>query len=108
MIMYVGHMVSLSLYVFVVMAAVACGWTLMHRKLPISTTAKVLIGVFSFSLTAQASLFVALQIDWIWMDYNTAVGDLTAYAWLAFDYFNGFALLSFATLVNIFLRWRCE
>lgn len=106
MIMYVGHMVSLALYVFVIMTCLSCGWALLNCSRPLIPMVRPVAACFVFSLTVQASLFLGLQIDWILEDHNSHVGDATAYAWLAFDYFNGFALLSFATVLNLYLRWR--
>ena len=106
MLMYVGHMVSLALYVMVIMTALSCGWCLLNRPTRLYGFPVVVIVTFTVSLLLQASLFIGLQIDWIFEDFNQAVGDATAYAWLAFDYFNGFALLSFATILRIYLGWK--
>ena len=106
MLMYVGHMVSLALYVMVILTVVSCGWSLLNRPTRLYGMAIAIVMVFIVSLTLQASTFIALQIDWIFEDYNTLIGDSTAYAWLAFDYFNGFALLSFATILRIYLGWK--
>lgn len=106
MLMYVGHLVSLSLYVFVVATCLSMFMCIMARKVKLPGYALAVVITFITSLTLQASTFIGLQIDWIFMDYNNAVGDVTAYAWLAYDYFNGFALLSYAVALRIFLLWR--
>ncbi len=106
MLMYVGHMVSLALYLMVIVTCLSCAWILLNRPTKLHSYPLAIVIIFIVSLTAQASLFIGLQIDWIFEDYNTLVGDAVAYAWLAFDYFNGFALLSFATVLRIYLGWK--
>ena len=106
MLMYVGHIVSLVLYVMVLITCASCAWCLLNRPTKLYGYAVSVIITFITSLLIQASLFIGLQIDWIFEDFNQLVGDTTAYAWLAFDYFNGFALLSFATVLRIYLGWK--
>lgn len=104
MVMYVGHFISLIIYV-----AVLCTVFMAFLKVKdahLYGPIKQIIPAFLTTLSFQASLFLVLQIDWIAEGFNEAVGDITAHAWLAFDYFNGFALLSFATALNIWLGWR--
>jgi hypothetical protein len=104
MIMYVGHLLSLLIYVAIIATTVNCYISM--QKVYFGHTLTIVLYTFIVSLFCQASAFLMLQIDWITMDYNDAIGDLTALGWLAFDYFNGFALLSFATATNIYLKWR--
>ena len=106
MLMYTGHMVSLGLYVMVLVTCISILWVLLNNNQKLRGFNLFVVIVFAVSLTLQSSIFMALQADWIKEDYNTLVGDATAYAWLAFDYFNGLALLSFATCVRIFLSWK--
>lgn len=106
MMMYIGHIISLVLYVMVIVTTLSGLHCLVTKPTKLYGYIITLIVIFLVSLTFQASLFIALQIDWIFEDFNQVVGDTTAYAWLAFDYFNGFALLSFATILRIYLGWK--
>lgn len=106
MIMYVGHMVSLVLYLLIILTCFSTLWCLANRPTNLYGYAVPLIILFNVSLMLQATTFVALQIDWIYEDFNAAVGDTTAYAWLMFDYFNGFALITFATILRIYVGWK--
>lgn len=106
MLMYLGHIVSLTLYLFVILTTLSCAKALLTEGTNLRGQPLIIAIIFIVSLSLQATTFIGLQIDWIFEDYNTLVGDATAYAWLAFDYFNGFALLSFATLVRIYLGWK--
>lgn len=102
--MYIGHLFSLLIYVAVIVSVILAYCDLSHVVM--RRDLSIIIRIFLITLLAQAATFITLQIEWVWMDYNEVVGDLTAYAWLAFDYFNGLALLSFVTAVRIFLGWR--
>ena len=104
MIMYVGHILSLLIYVAVIATVINC--YIAANRVYLGNTLTVIVYVFLISLFCQASAFLMLQAEWVVMDYNHVVGDFTAFAWLAYDYFNGFALLSFATAMNVYLRWR--
>jgi len=104
MVMYVGHVISLLIYVAVLLTVISAAMKL--NKAALYGQIKVIIPAFLVSLAVQASLFLVLQVDWITEDFNKVVGNTTAYLWLAFDYFNGFALLSFATALNVWLSWR--
>ena len=104
MIMYVGHILSLLIYVAVIATVINC--YIAANRVYLGNTLTIVVYTFLVSLFCQSSAFLILQIDWITMDYNHVVGDLTALGWLAYDYFNGFALLSFATAMNIYLKWR--
>lgn len=106
MLMYVGHLMSLCLY-FATIITVIFGLMAL-TKVYLYGSIRWIVPVFLISLLLQSSSFIALQIDWIYADYNTLVGDATAYGWLAFDYFNGFAMLSFATATKIWLSWRVK
>lgn len=105
MLMYTGHMVSLALYLMVLVTCVSLLWALL-KGTRLTGFNLFIVVAFAVSLTLQSSIFMALQVDWISEDYNELIGDATAYAWLAFDYFNGLALLCFATCVRIFLSWK--
>lgn len=104
MLMYVGHAVSLILYVAVLVTCVTTAFKIRPAKLygPV----KYIVPSFVLALSLQSASFIVLQIDWIYEDFNTLVGDLTAYGWLAYDYFNGFAMLTFITALRIWLSWR--
>lgn len=104
MVMYVGHVISLTIYV-AVLFTVFLAFTKV-RSAHLYGPIRQIIPAFLTTLTFQASLFLILQVDWITEGFNEAVGDSVAFAWLAFDYFNGFALLSFATALNVWLGWR--
>ncbi len=104
MLIYIGHLLSLLIYVAVILTCLIGFHNLLHTSL--EGGYKKMLWMFYISLSLQSISFLGLQIDWIYMDYNTAVGDTVAYAWLAFDYFNGFALLTFATALNVYTRWR--
>ena len=106
MLMYAGHMLSLLVYVMIIVTTLSGVWCLVHKSAYILGVPRWLVVGFLVSLTLQASVFIILQIDWVYQDFNDVVGDATAYAWLAFDYFNGFALLTFATMVRICLGWK--
>lgn len=105
MLMYVGHMVSLVIYVMIIVTCISLVFALLKQS-KLRGFNLFVASAFTVTLTLQASIFMALQIDWVYQDYNELIGDVTAYAWLAFDYFNGLALLCFATCLRIFLSWR--
>ena len=104
MTMYVGHIISLLIYVAVIATVINC-YVATHR-VHMKSTFGLVVYTFLMSLFLQASAFLMLQVDWVFNNYNGVVGDATAYGWLAYDYFNGFALLSFATGLKIYLKWR--
>ena len=104
MLMYMGHLVSFAVYIAIIITTASCAARLRHTVL--YGHYKKVIWLFVISLKLQAASFMILQWEWIYMDYNEAVGDVTAYGWLAFDYFNGFALLSFATALRMYLGWK--
>jgi hypothetical protein len=61
---------------------------------------------FGFCLTMQAVTFMVLQVEWILEDNNDSITDVASWGWMFYDYFNGFALLCFATALDIYINWR--
>ena len=104
MLMYMGHIVSFFVYFGVIATVISCAHRLLFTRL--YGHYKTVIWCFIVFLFLQSVSFLVLQWEWVYMDLNSAVGDATAYAWLAFDYFNGFALLSFATALRMYLGWK--
>jgi len=47
----------------------------------------------AFGAMALTVSFVALQLDWIISSHNAAVGDVTSFSWLIFDYALAFFML---------------
>ena len=104
MLMYIGHIISLVIYIAVLVVTAICFISV--SKSIIHPTLNKILYVFLLCLTTQSTLFLGLQLDWIINDYNSALGDVTSYAWLAFDYFNGLVLLSFALAVRVYLGFK--
>lgn len=104
---YIGHVISLLIYIA---TFATCIYSLVCCVKPAKLygSIKYIVPSFLVSLSIQSFLFIALQIDWIVHDYNELIGNVDAFAWLAFDYFNGFALLTFATTLRIWLGWRLD
>lgn len=98
-----GNWVVLIIYVLVVYKSVLNFFNLHHAKL--NGLAQTIAHAFCFTLLLQAGSFIALQIEWILEDNNTNVTDVASWGWMFYDYFNGFALLSFATLMQIYINW---
>ena len=105
----IWHWISLSLYALTVVYASRCMFHLhrfhtqhegFHR-----TRIIVMLMFFCTFLIMQATMFVALQIDWIMNNYNSVVGESISILWLLFDYFNGFVLLSFCVALLTYLKW---
>lgn len=104
MVIYIGHLLSLCIYLAIILTCI--GNLIAFKTAYLTKHHNILLCGFTLSLLAQSSLFLYLQIDWINMDYNEAVGDVTAFLWLAFDYFNGIALLCSALAVNVYIKLK--
>ena len=78
------HIVNLS---FFVMAAVLWGVVVRRVWQTEFTQAFKCVGILTgVTAVALSITFIFLQYDWIVNQHNQAVGDLTSYLWLIFDY----------------------
>jgi len=96
------HLMTLVLYAMIVVTVVGN----LHTAYLMKKTAWVKWSIVaSLCLGTQASLFISLQIDWVFNSYDDNIADMSAFAWLMFDYFNGAALLAFAKGNEALLKW---
>lgn len=98
------HLITLSLYTAITYIALT-NIHYVHRA-PDIPYLKGWFYLFSVTLACQASTFTWLQIDWVVNNHDAAVGEDVSYAWLLFDYFNGFALLSISMALRVYLKWH--
>lgn len=104
MVMYVGHVLSLLIYLAVILSAVHTAFTLRTTTIPNHYTwiPKTFIGC----LIVQAALFLGIQIEWVASTAYNVGATMEEYTRLVYDLFNGFALITFATALNIYLGWK--
>lgn len=100
----VFHLITLSLYVTITVTAIS-NIQYIHRT-PAIPYLRGWFYLFSITLAMQSSVFTWLQVEWVINEHDADVGQEVSYAWLLFDYFNGFALLSIAMALRVYLRWH--
>jgi len=98
------HLITLSLYTAITFIAVS-NIHYVHRAQNIPYL-RMWFYIFSVTCAAQASVFTWLQVEWVINEHDADVGEEVSYAWLLFDYFNGFALLSIAMAMRVYLKWH--
>lgn len=69
-------------------------------------TIQMLVYAFSFCTFLQSTTFMALQVEWILEGNNDAVTDVASWGWMFYDFFNGFALLTFTLIIETYMGWR--
>lgn len=100
----VFHLITLSLYTAITFIALS-NIHYVHRA-PTIPYLRGWFYLFSITLACQSSIFTWLQVEWVINEHDSDVGADVSYAWLLFDYFNGFALLSVAMAIRVYLRWH--
>lgn len=96
------HFLTLLLYVMVTISALNNLRLVIPRP---QSHLKPWVLTFCVTLTIQAVAFLAMQIDWVVSGYDTAIDDWSAWGWLLFDYFNGFALFAMSRVIYIWVNY---
>ena len=101
---YIFHWITLGIY-----AGIAC---LSAMNIPLIKYAHNVVALKgwllfgSVALFLQSTSFLWLQVDWVLNNRDDAVGEDISFAWLLFDYANGFALLGFVMALRVYLQWH--
>lgn len=103
-VVFIGNWAVFIIYTLIVFKSV-CNFMNIHKS-NLTGLAQTVAYAFSFTLTMQASTFMALQVEWILQDNNSNVSDVASWGWMFYDYFNGFALLCFAICMEIYIKWH--
>lgn len=96
------HILTLVLYCIIIVTVTGNLHTAMVMKKGVWVKWSI---VASLCLGTQASIFIALQVDWVFNSYDDQISDWSSLGWLMFDYFNGAALLAFAKGNEALLKW---
>jgi hypothetical protein len=95
------HIVNIGFF----FVATVIWWTvvLRIRRYPFISAYKRVGYLAAATALTLTTIFVMLQADWIWSGHNEAVGNLTSYAWLVFDYLLSVFMISLGmwSLANI-------
>lgn len=71
----------------------------------VSEPLKLLAVYLSILQVVMALLFMSLQSDWLFMDYNTILDSETTVAWLMFDALNGLVHLSMSLILKTYYEF---
>jgi hypothetical protein len=106
MVIYVGHIISILLFLSVI--ATAVGMAVSLKDVTVPTQYLWIPRAVVIVLILQATLFLLLQSDYLLGNHhiNAAVADPVGFMRGLYDILNGMALVTFATALNIFFRWR--
>lgn len=105
MVVYIGHVISVVVFMAVIITAGYMASTLKSSTLPpcYLWVPRVVVIVLFF----QATIFLFVQADYLVGNHgNIVIEDIKGSARVLYDIFTGMALITFATALNILFRWK--